>query len=206
MKCSYVQENIGNQGTPTFAQALNTYNLPFNDLLFAAQKIHRENFNPNEIQVSTLLNIKKGGCPEKCNYCSQSAHFNTGLKKEPLMDVDKVLEAAQRAKDTGATRFCMVAAWRGVHDRDMGKITEMVQKVKAMGLETCLSGGLLEPRHAEGGVGFVHGAIGFHAQVEFRTTLAGAKRGVAVIAGAGIDAVEHDHDEFLFIRVSRARP
>ncbi|RUO25660.1 biotin synthase BioB [Aliidiomarina minuta] len=122
--------------------------LPFNDLMFKAQQVHREHFNPNEVQVSTLLSIKTGACPEDCKYCPQSARYDTGLEKERLMEVEKVLEAAQRAKDIGSSRFCMGAAWRNPKDRDMPYIIRMIQGVRELGLETCMTLGMLSPTQA----------------------------------------------------------
>jgi biotin synthase len=123
--------------------------LPFSDLMFKAQTIHREHFNPNEVQVSTLLSIKTGACPEDCKYCSQSARYNTDVKKERLMEVEKVLEAAQVAKDQGSTRFCMGAGWRNPKARDMPYVLEMVKGVKAMGLETCMTLGMIDGGQAD---------------------------------------------------------
>ncbi|WP_372528064.1 biotin synthase BioB [Piscinibacter sp.] len=123
--------------------------LPFNELLFKAQNIHREHFDPAEVQLSTLLSIKTGGCPENCGYCPQSAHFETGVEATPLMQPDAVLAAAQRAKDAGATRFCMGAAWRGPKDRDIPRVAELVSAVKSLGLETCATLGMLGDGHAE---------------------------------------------------------
>ena len=123
--------------------------LPFNDLLYRAQQTHRENFDPNAIQLSTLLSIKTGGCEEDCKYCPQSAHFDTGLKAEKLLPLEEVLEAAQAAKLNGATRFCMGAAWRAPKERDMARISEMITEVKALGLETCLTAGMLADGQAE---------------------------------------------------------
>lgn len=128
---------------------LELFNIPFNDLLFKAQTIHRQNFNPNEVQLSTLYNIKTGSCPENCSYCSQSAHFNTGLKKEPLKELDDVLENARKAKESGSTRFCMGAAWRGPKDGDLDRVIEMVKEIKAMGLESCVTLGLLNREQAQ---------------------------------------------------------
>jgi biotin synthase len=123
--------------------------LPFSDLMFQAQTVHREHFNPNEVQVSTLLSIKTGACPEDCKYCSQSARYNTDVKKERLMEVEKVLEAAQVAKDQGSTRFCMGAGWRNPKARDMPYVLEMVKGVKAMGLETCMTLGMIDGGQAD---------------------------------------------------------
>jgi biotin synthase len=124
------------------------FGLPFADLIFRAQSIHRANFDPNEVQMSTLLSIKTGGCPEDCGYCSQSAHFETGLKATKLMDTQSVLESARRAKEGGASRFCMGAAWRSPKDRDMDAVCDMVAGVKAMGMETCMTLGMLTPAQA----------------------------------------------------------
>ncbi|MDP2430447.1 MAG: biotin synthase BioB [Pseudomonadota bacterium] len=125
------------------------YALPFNDLLFQAQNVHRQTFDPNAVQLSTLLSIKTGGCSEDCGYCSQSARHDTGLEREKLLDVSAVLEAAKAAKEAGATRFCMGAAWRGPKDKDLGAVTEMVREVKALGMETCVTLGMLKPGQAE---------------------------------------------------------
>lgn len=119
------------------------FNQPFNDLLFQAQTVHRQHFNPNEVQVSTLLSIKTGACPEDCKYCPQSGHYNTGLDKEKLMEVQKVLNAAAEAKAIGSTRFCMGAAWKHPSAKDMPYVLEMVKGVKALGLETCMTLGTL---------------------------------------------------------------
>ncbi|MRN65821.1 biotin synthase BioB [Brucella sp. 10RB9213] len=125
------------------------YNLPFNDLLFRAHGLHRENFDPNRIQLSKLLNIKTGGCPEDCGYCSQSASAENGLKASKLMEIETVLEEARKAKAAGATRYCMGAAWRSPKDRDMPALTHMIESVKAMGLETCMTLGMLDSDKAE---------------------------------------------------------
>lgn len=125
------------------------FNLPFSDLLLQAQLTFRRHFNPHEIQVSTLLSIKTGGCPEDCKYCPQSAHFDTGLKAEKLMDVEPVLTAARKAKEAGASRFCMGAAWRNPKERDMPALEAMIKGVKSMGLETCMTLGMLTPDQAE---------------------------------------------------------
>lgn len=122
--------------------------LPFNDLIFEAQNVHRQWFDANEVQKSTLLSIKTGGCPEDCNYCSQSAKFDTGLKATKLMDVEAVLQGAQRAKDAGASRYCMGAAWRSPKDRDMDAVCEMIKGVRGMGMETCMTLGMLTAEQA----------------------------------------------------------
>lgn len=117
--------------------------LPFNDLLYRAQVTHRLHFDPNEVQVSSLLSIKTGACSEDCAYCPQSAHYDTGIQRESLLPVEQVLEAARRAKAEGATRFCMGAAWRGPRDRDLEQIAKMIEGVKALGLEVCATLGML---------------------------------------------------------------
>lgn len=124
-------------------EVLKLFEMPFNDLIFKAAEIHRSNHNPNAVQISTLLSIKTGSCPENCKYCPQSAHYNTGLEKESLMETGKILEAAKAAKDAGASRFCMGAAWRSLHDRDVEKICHIVDEVKKTGLETCMTLGML---------------------------------------------------------------
>ncbi len=124
-------------------EVLALFAMPFNDLIYQAQTIHRQNFDPNEVQVSSLLSIKTGACSEDCGYCPQSARFDTGLKAEKLMCVEDVLAAAQQAKTQGASRFCMGAAWREPKDKDVEKVVEMVQGVKALGMETCVTLGML---------------------------------------------------------------
>ena len=125
------------------------FELPFNDLLFKAQTIHRQSFDPNQVQVSTLLSIKTGACPEDCKYCPQSTRYDTGLEKEKLMEVEKVLAEAKAAKETGASRFCMGAAWRSPKKKDMPYVTAMVRGVKAMGLETCMTLGMLTSEQSQ---------------------------------------------------------
>lgn len=121
------------------------YALPLNDLMFQAQTIHRQHFDANTVQTSSLLNIKTGGCAENCGYCSQSAHHDTGLERDPLMDVDVVVTAAKQAQSAGASRFCMGAAWKRPTDKDLDKVLEMVREVKGMGMETCVTLGMLTP-------------------------------------------------------------
>lgn len=119
------------------------YALPFNDLLFRAHTVHRQHFDPNAVQVSTLLSIKTGACPEDCKYCSQSGHYNTGLEKETLLEIGKVVAEAKAAKEAGSSRFCMGAAWRSPREKDMPHVLEMVRQVKALGMETCMTLGML---------------------------------------------------------------
>mgnify|MGYP000170047185 CR=1 FL=1 len=117
--------------------------LPFSDLMHRAQTVHREHFDPNAVQLSTLLSIKTGACPEDCKYCPQSVRYNTGLKTEALMAVEQVEQAARTAKEAGATRFCMGAAWRSLKPRDEEKVCAMISGVKALGMETCVTLGML---------------------------------------------------------------
>jgi biotin synthase len=119
------------------------FGLPFNDLLFRAQQTHRIYFDPNEVQVSSLLSIKTGACSEDCAYCPQSAHYDTGLQRETLMPIGEVLAAAQQAKDQGASRFCMGAAWRSPKDKDIDRVVEMIEGVRSLGMETCVTLGML---------------------------------------------------------------
>ena len=122
--------------------------LPFPDLMFRAASVHRQNFDPAEVQISTLLSIKTGGCPEDCAYCPQSAQYDTGVKAEKLMEVEKVLAEARAAKASGASRFCMGAAWRSPKERDLDSVCAMVEGVKALGMETCATLGMLTPEQA----------------------------------------------------------
>jgi biotin synthase len=133
----------------TSEAAWSLYQLPFNDLLFKAQSIHRQHFNPNRVQLSKLLNIKTGGCAEDCGYCSQSSHHSTGLSASKLMEVEKVVAEARKAKEGGATRYCMGAAWRNPKPRDMDAIVEMVGAVKGLGLETCMTLGMLDREQSD---------------------------------------------------------
>ncbi|MCK9916199.1 biotin synthase BioB [Microbacteriaceae bacterium K1510] len=123
--------------------------LPFAELVFQAAQVHRQHFDPAEVQISTLLSIKTGGCPEDCGYCPQSAKFDTGVKAEKLMEVEAVLADARAAKAGGATRFCMGAAWRSPKDRDLDKVCAMVEGVKALGMETCVTLGMLNGAQAQ---------------------------------------------------------
>ncbi|MET0661229.1 MAG: biotin synthase BioB [Steroidobacteraceae bacterium] len=123
--------------------------LPFADLIYHAQRVHRQHFNPNEVQISTLLSIKTGACPEDCGYCSQSVRYDTGLKREELLEVGEVLERARAAKASGATRFCMGAAYRGPKQRQLQVIIEMIKGVRELGMETCATLGMLTPDQAQ---------------------------------------------------------
>ena len=132
----------------TVSQVEALYQMPLMDLLFKAQQIHRENFNPNEVQRSALLSIKTGGCPEDCSYCSQSARYKA-TEREALMEVEEVLEAAKKAKAAGATRFCMGAAWRGPKEKELEVVTNMIREVKSLGMEACVTLGMLQDGQAE---------------------------------------------------------
>jgi len=135
--------------TWTVAQVEVLLSAPFGDLIYQAQQVHRQHFAPNEVQLSTLLSIKTGGCPEDCAYCPQAARYHTGIENEPLMSVDAVVQAARAAKENGASRFCMGAAWRGPKQRELEKVADMVREVKALGLETCATLGMLKEGQAE---------------------------------------------------------
>jgi biotin synthase len=132
----------------TLEEARAIYTAPFSDLLFHAQRVHRAHFAPNQVQVSTLLSVKTGACPEDCKYCPQSVRYDTGLDREQLLDVSAVVEAAQAAKASGATRFCMGAAYRSPKPKQLEQIKRMVQEVRALGLETCATAGMLTPDQA----------------------------------------------------------
>jgi biotin synthase len=130
-------------------EVLALFNQPFSDLLFAAQTQHRAHFDPNRVQLSTLCSVKTGGCPEDCGYCPQSRRHPTAVADEPMLSLDEVLAAARAARDAGATRFCMGAAWRGPKQRDLDPVLDMVRAVKALGLETCATLGMLRGGQAE---------------------------------------------------------
>lgn len=140
-------EGLRHDWTVTEVTAL--FSLPLNDLLYTAHTQHRMHFNPNEIQLSTLLNIKSGGCPEDCAYCPQSVRYDTGIEQSALMDIDKVRESAENARSHGATRFCMGAAWRSPKEKDFQKVLEMVTTVKSLGLESCATLGMLSRDQAQ---------------------------------------------------------
>ena len=131
------------------AQAQVLYEAPFFDLLFNAHTVHRQHFDPNRVQLSRLLSIKTGGCPEDCGYCSQSSHHSSKLRATKLMEVDDVIAEAGRARTGGATRYCMGAAWRGPKTRDMDRLGRMIKGVKALGMETCMTLGMLTRADAD---------------------------------------------------------
>ena len=130
-------------------EILDLFALPFNDLLFRAHTVHRHHFNPNAVQISTLLSIKTGGCPEDCGYCPQAARYHTGVKHEPLLPLEAVIAAAKKAKDAGASRFCMGAAWRSPKNDDIAKVADMVAAVRGLGMETCATLGMLSAEQAQ---------------------------------------------------------
>lgn len=189
---------------------------PFNDLLFQAHSIHRQCFDPNAVQVSTLLSIKTGACPEDCKYCSQSGHYNTGLDKEKLMEVQKVLAEAQRAHENGATRFCMGAAWKHPSRKDFPYVLEMVKGVKAMGMETCMTLGQLSEEQtaalAEAGLDYYNHNIDtsreYYSKIittrdfdERLDTLAHVRdAGIKVCSGGIVGMGETDKDRIGFLR------
>ena len=133
----------------TVSQVEALYQMPLMDLLFRAHQVHRENFDPNEVQRSALLSIKTGGCPEDCSYCSQSARYKTDTEREALMQVEDVVTAAKEAQAKGATRFCMGAAWRGPKEKELEVVTQMIREVKSLGMETCVTLGMLKDGQAE---------------------------------------------------------
>lgn len=147
--CEAVHFHAAAQTTDSVESVLALFEKPFNDLLFEAQTVHRRHFDPNKIQLSQLLSIKTGGCSEDCSYCSQSARYDTGLEKQGLLELDAVVQAAQAAKAAGASRFCMGAAWRGPKQKDLEPVLDMVRAVKALGLETCTTLGMLKEGQAQ---------------------------------------------------------
>ncbi len=171
------------------------FELPFLELVFRAQQVHRENFDPAQIQLSTLLSIKTGGCTEDCGYCPQSAHYEAGVEATKLMPVQAVVEAALAAKAQGATRFCMGAAWRSPKARDMENVVEMVRQVKALGMETCMTLGMLEPEQAnalgEAGLDYYNHNLDtapeFYGDIISTRTYADRLQTIARVRDAGIN-------------------
>ena len=180
------------QWTVSKVEAL--YQLPLMDLLFMAQQVHRENFNPNEIQRSALISIKTGGCSEDCSYCSQSARYQTETEREALMQVEDVVTAAKEAKANGATRFCRGAAWRGPKEKQMEVVTQMIREVKALGMETCVTLGMLKEGQAEqlkeAGLDYYNHNVDtdadFYSQVISTHTHADRLDTISLVRGAGI--------------------
>jgi biotin synthase len=151
VEASSIKRNVAPVETEkrwTVAQIVELFELPFSDLIHRAQNVHRENFDPNAVQVSTLLSIKTGGCSEDCGYCPQAARYHTDVENEPLMPIDEVLAAARAAKESGASRFCMGAAWRSPKQKDLEPVLKMISEVKAMGLQTCATLGMLKEGQA----------------------------------------------------------
>jgi len=144
-----LHREVNASGAWTVAQIEALFDLPFNDLMFEAAQAHRANFPEGDVELATLLSIKTGGCPEDCGYCPQAARYDTDVKASKLLDLEEVLEAAKAAKAAGSNRFCMGAAWREPKDRDIEKVTAMIKGVKALGLETCATLGMLEADQAE---------------------------------------------------------
>ncbi|MDQ0559355.1 biotin synthase [Rhizobium mesoamericanum] len=181
-------------GRTTQLDATIIYNLPFNDLLYRAHGIHRANFDPNAVQISRLLSVKTGGCAEDCGYCSQSAHYPTGLKASKLMEVERVLAEARKAKEGGATRYCMGAAWRSPKDRDMDAIIAMVEGVRALGMETCMTLGMLtaqqSARLADAGLDYYNHNIDtserFYSEIISTRSFADRLKTLANVREAGI--------------------
>ena len=144
-----LHREVNASGAWTVAQIEALFDLPFNDLMLEAAQTHRTNFPEGDVELATLLSIKTGGCPEDCGYCPQAARYDTDVKASKLLDLEEVLEAAKAAKAAGSNRFCMGAAWREPKDRDIEKVTAMIKGVKALGLETCATLGMLEADQAE---------------------------------------------------------
>ena len=177
----------------TVSQVEALYQLPLMDLLFRAHQVHRENFDPNEVQRSSLISIKTGGCPEDCNYCSQSARYKA-TEREALMQVEEVLAAAREAKAKGASRFCMGAAWRGPKEKELEVVTQMIREVKSLGMETCVTLGMLKDGQAEqlkeAGLDYYNHNLDtdaeFYDQVITTHTHADRVDTIAKVRGAGI--------------------
>lgn len=200
----------------SFEEVQSLYALPFNDLLFRAHSVHRENFDPNAVQVSTLLSIKTGACPEDCKYCSQSGHYNTELEREKLLAVEKVLEEARKAKGNGASRFCMGAAWKHPSAKDFPHVLDMVKGVRALGMETCMTLGALSKEQsealAEAGLDYYNHNIDtsrdyYKTIISTRTfegrldTLANVRdAGIKVCSGGIVGMGESDNDRIEFLR------
>jgi biotin synthase len=171
------------------------HRLPFADLLHRAQTVHRRHFDPNEVQVSTLLSVKTGACPEDCAYCPQSIRYDTGLEREALMEPEAVVERARAARDAGATRFCMGAAWRSPKDRDLEKVAAMVEGVARLGLETCATLGMLSPAQAkrlkDAGLDYYNHNLdtseGFYGEVITTRTYQDRLDTLAAVRAAGIN-------------------
>lgn len=196
-------------------EVMQLFTMPFFDLIYRARGVFLSKFDPQEVEVCSLLSIKTGSCPENCSYCPQSAHYNTNLKKEPLMKLEQVRDGAKKAKESGATRFCMGAAWRGVHDRDVDLLCSMIKEVKDMGLETCASFGLLSYEQAcalkKAGLDFYNHNIdcseGFYSKIittrnfqDRLATLANVRRaGINVCSGGIVGMGESVEDRAMML-------
>src|SRR5258708_22824010 len=182
------------RGNWTRQEALALYEDSFNDLLFQAQTVHRKYFDPNKVQLSRLLSSKTGGCPEDCGYCSQSTHHDSGLKASRLMEVERVIAEARKARDASATRYCMGAAWRSPKDRDMDAVVAMVESVKALGMETCMTLGMLDrgqaARLGEAGLDYYNHNIdtseGYYGQIISTHSFADRLKTLANVRESGI--------------------
>lgn len=189
---SSMQAHLRHDWTLDEARAL--LEMPFNDLVFQAQSVHRQHFDPNEVQVSTLLSIKTGACPEDCKYCPQSGHYNTGLEKEKLLEIQKVIAEARNAKEKGASRFCMGAAWRSPTEKDLPYVLDMVREVKSLGLETCMTLGMLTGEQAgalaEAGLDYYNHNLDtsaeYYGQIITTRTYADRLRTLAHVRDAGM--------------------
>ena len=142
-------KNLDQKNNWTLEELKARYNLPFNDLLWEAHQVHRKYHDPNKVQISTLMSVKTGGCPEDCKYCSQSIRYDTDIKLEKTLSLDEVLKQAREAKNYGASRFCMGAAWRNLNNSNLGKIVDMVKGVKKLGLESCVTLDMLTSDQAQ---------------------------------------------------------
>ncbi len=206
----------------TFDAIEKIYTLPFNDLIFNAHAVHIQHFTPNTVQISTLLSIKTGRCPEDCKYCPQSAHYNTGSPVEALMSIQTVIEKAKIAKDSGATRFCMGAAWRNPPKKDFPQVLEILKAVKSLGLETCMTLGMLDQEQAqalkEAGLDFYNHNIDTSEQYyekiigtrEFQNRLITLQhvrdQGIAVCCGGIVGMGETREDRLLFLQTLANMP
>ncbi|CAL4321123.1 biotin synthase BioB [Buchnera aphidicola] len=208
----------------TLKETKKLFNKPFFDLIYQAQTVHRKNFDPNEIQISTLLSIKTGACPEDCKYCPQSARYKTNLKKEPLLKEEEILKAAQKAKKSGANRFCMGAAWKNPKDKNIPYLQKIIKKVKKMGLETCMTLGELTQKQAnqlyEAGLNFYNHNIdtseNFYSKIistrTYQSRLKTLKRirksGMKICSGGiiGLGEKKKDRLEFLIELANLSQP
>jgi len=223
MENKAIQKILKHKTNWTFKEAAEIYNLSFNDLVFYAHTIFRKHFDPNKIQIAALLNIKQGACPENCSYCAQSSHFKTKLPSAPLMDIDSVIASAKRAKSLGASRLCMAAAWRGPNEQDIKSLSSMIQEVKKIGLETCISAGLLTEAQAkelkDAGLDFYNHNIDtsedYYQQIittrkfsdRIKTIKAVSQAGIAVCCGGIVGMGESKEDRIkMIITLANLKP